>query len=441
MTLIQTRCPPPASDRIAFTMISILLLLLPLNIAPAAPGEVEDRWNRAAQDAVQFLLQSQEGIDEERVIGEWPYEGVYRERGQIPPGYRVGGTAIVLRALVETIPDKRIRLNADDPVNLALRRGLNFLLAESCKGPAMGVGFNRGYDVRDWGHIEALETLLRLQQKKLIPETLLTEVQTRTRELIDILVANEIKGGGWNYSRSRRRNASSPASPFMTGPAVMALLRAKELGYPFDGNIVIRALETIEKARLDSGAIQYSTQPERATGEGFEALEGACARMAVSELALFQTGMNDLKQVRFAVKSFFDHWKWLERRRAQTGTHNPPYYIAPYYFFYAHLHTARAIRVLPEAEQKPARIRLLELLWQVRDKEGTWNDRVFPRSAAYGTAMTLMALNSPQTPLPTKVDKEELKLWGNLKKITPEKEEEIKEDKPADKPESEPVPL
>ena len=415
-------------------MISIFLLCLPLSAAPSAPLDLEDRWSQAAQNAVQFLLQSQEGIDEETVIGEWPYEGVYRERGQIPPGYRVGGTAIVLRALAESIPSKRIRLEAEDPINLALRRGLNFLLVESCKAPAMGVGFNRGYDVRDWGHIEALETLLRLQQMNLIPESLLADVQTRTRELIDILVDNEIKGGGWNYSRSRRRNTSSPASPFMTGPAVMALLRAREIGYPFDGNVVVRALKTIEEARIESGAIQYSTQPERATGEGFEALEGACARMAVSELALYHAEMNDIDQVRFAIKAFFDHWKWLERRRAQTGTHNPPYYIAPYYFFYAHLHTARAIRVLPEAEQKMARIRLLELMWQVRDKEGTWNDRVFPRSAAYGTAMTLMALNSPKIPLPAKVTEEELKQWGNLKKVSPKKEQEAKEEKPKDKP-------
>ena len=109
-------------------MISIFLLCLPLSAAPSAPLDLEDRWSQAAQNAVQFLLQSQEGIDEETVIGEWPYEGVYRERGQIPPGYRVGGTAIVLRALAESIPSKRIRLEAEDPINLALRRGLNFLL-------------------------------------------------------------------------------------------------------------------------------------------------------------------------------------------------------------------------------------------------------------------------------------------------------------------------
>src|SRR5438876_8661 len=36
--------------------------------------------------------------------GEWPYEGVYRVRGEIPVGYRVGGTAIVAAALLHAAP-------------------------------------------------------------------------------------------------------------------------------------------------------------------------------------------------------------------------------------------------------------------------------------------------------------------------------------------------
>jgi hypothetical protein len=33
-----------------------------------------------------------------------------------------------------------------------------------------------------------------------------------------------------------------------------------------------------------------------------------------------------------------------------------------------------------------------ELLFRTRSAEGTWNDRVFPRSANFGTAMSMMAL-------------------------------------------------
>jgi hypothetical protein len=74
--------------------------------------------------------------------------------------------------------------------------------------------------------------------------------------------------------------------------------------------------------------------------------------------------------------------------------------IAPYYFFYAHRHAAQAIEFLPEAERAGYRAKLHALLWQVREQDGGWNDRVFPRSIAYGTAMTLLALREPSLPRP-----------------------------------------
>ena len=50
----------------------------------------------AVERAVVRLLQLKEGDGD-----QWPYEGVYREdRGQLPVGYRVGGTAIVCLSLL-----------------------------------------------------------------------------------------------------------------------------------------------------------------------------------------------------------------------------------------------------------------------------------------------------------------------------------------------------
>ena len=69
--------------------------------------------------------------------------------------------------------------------------------------------------------------------------------------------------------------------------------------------------------------------------------------------------------------------------------------IAPYYFFYAHRFAAQAIEFLPEAERAGYRAKLYSLLWHVREEDGGWNDRVFPRSENFGTAMTLFALNEP----------------------------------------------
>jgi hypothetical protein len=96
--------------------------------------------------------------------------------------------------------------------------------------------------------------------------------------------------------------------------------------------------------------------------------------------------------VRFAVEKFFEFWPELEKRRKKTGTHVAPYGVAPYYFFYAFTHAAAAIELLPEAERAANRTKFRELLFKVRDADGTWNDRVFPRSASFGTAMSVLAL-------------------------------------------------
>jgi hypothetical protein len=99
--------------------------------------------------------------------------------------------------------------------------------------------------------------------------------------------------------------------------------------------------------------------------------------------------------VRRVLDACFTHWERLEERRAQTGTHTPPFLIAPYYVFFGHHYAAQAIEQLPPAERPEYRSRLHERLAQVRDADGTWNDRVFPRSANDGTAMVVLALGMP----------------------------------------------
>jgi hypothetical protein len=117
----------------------------------------------------------------------------------------------------------------------------------------------------------------------------------------------------------------------------------------------------------------------------------------------------DLKPV--AVDAFFTDWRWLEQRRRQNGTHIPPYYIAPYYFFYAHRFVAQAIELLPEDKRPEYRKKLYELLWHVREEDGGWNDRVFPRSENFGTAMTMFALLEPHARRPAG--------WADVKTATP----------------------
>jgi len=317
---------------------------------------------------------------------EWPYEGVYRVGGDIPIGYRIGGTSIAAHALID-VCEKPLRADVAE----AVRRGLEFVL-EGLAHPLMAPEWEQGYDVRGWGHAYALDFLLALREHELVPRELGAQVGQSIQSLIRILCETEIGGaGGWNYSRPQGDESS--ASTFMTAPTLQILFEAARQGEKVDAQVVERALKTLEDARLETGAFQYGTNPERQTGQGFEAVMGATGRMAVCETTLYLAGRGSLERMRGAIDAFFANWEWLEIRRKGQGTHVAPYMIAPYYFFYAHRYVAQAIQLMPAGEQPEYRRKLHNLLWQVREEDGGWNDRIFPRSESFGTAMTLFALH------------------------------------------------
>ncbi len=349
----------------------------------------------AIRRGIVLLLAAQESLDPSVTTkAEWPYEGVYRadENGQrrvIPIGYRVGGTSIAALALIEASEQK-----PRAEVRAAIERALAFVLAELDE-PLLDAGFLNGYDVRGWGHAYALAFLLRLREDGLVPESARATVTHAIPYLVEMLAKTAIEDpGGWNYARGSDPAHAAP-STFMTAPTLLILFEAARAGEKVDAAVVEKALATLEAARLDTGAFQYGTNPAGKTGQGFEDVPGSIGRSPICETTLYLAGRGSLERVRASLDAFFEHWQWLEVRRKHDQTHIPPYFIAPYYYFYAHRYAAQAIELLPESERAPYRERLTKLLWAVREEDGGWNDRVFPRSENFGTAMTLLALESP----------------------------------------------
>jgi hypothetical protein len=353
----------------------------------------------AISRAVSELIDRQEGVGE----AEWPYEGVYRvapyhklndERKQIPYGYRVGGTSITAMALMSA-PDY-----ANDEVRqLAVRKATEFVF-DATDAELMNPDYPGGYDVRGWGYIYALDFLLRLKREGQVPEGMDSKVKRATTFYLSALEEIEIpEHGGWNYARPKEIAAPSSTSPFMTGPALQALFAAKHQGFRVDKKVVKRALDALERSRTESGEVVYSVGGKQAPVAGM--LPGSVGRMLVTETTLFIAGRGSLSKVRGSIDAFLVHWDWLDVRRAQDRTHIPPYMVAPYYFYYAHFQAAQAIELLPEVERPQYRKLLRERLFSVRLEDGIWNDRVFARTANYGTAIALSVMTMPeQAPLP-----------------------------------------
>lgn len=316
--------------------------------------------------------------------GAWPYEGVYRVDGQIPVGYRIGGTSLVVGALQHAAPA------GDEKVRAAMSKGVDFVLA-NLDHPLMAPSTVDAYDVRVWGHACALELFARLRAA---PKFALTAEQAAKVEawipkLVSTLVTEELRTGGWNYA-SRRQPAS-----FVTAFVAQSLLWAKGGGAEVPTPVLARARRVLEKQRPESGAFAYAggADPE-------EAMHAACARAAECESTLRLLGGGSVEAVQAALDAFHAGWEHLAVRRKKTGTHVPPYSIAPYYFYFGHRYAAQAIQLLPEASRAAERAKLLEVILRTRDEDGTWNDRVFPRTRNYGTTMVILALLGDASPLP-----------------------------------------
>lgn len=354
----------------------------------------------ATEVAIAAILARQEGENGD----QWPYEGVYREdRGRLPLGYRVGGTAIACMGLVAAPGYSR-----DERRRQAVERGLASVL-KALDEPRMQIAFVGTYDVRGWGHVYALQLLLHLQDHGLVAAPLQDEVAQRIGWLVTALTESAIPhSGGWNYSRRHGyRSPRNRASTFMTAPALQALFHARARGHEVDERVVDEALDALERARSKNGGFAYGAPAESAAGLDEPALSmmdrtpGAAARAAACETTLMLAGRGDPERLHAAVELFFAHWDDLAVRKSQLGTHVEPYGIAPYYFLFGHVYAAQAIELLPDPDVRDrSRARLRAVLAKSRESDGAWNDRQFDRSAGYGTAMALLALHMPRLPKP-----------------------------------------
>lgn len=358
-----------------------LLLLLATNSFVSA----EEKFDRSEliRAAAERLLSIQEED------GAWPYEGVYRVRRKIPVGYRIGGSAIVCSALLTAdLGDDRAKADA------AITKSVGLIL-EELEHPLMKPSTEDRYDVRVWGHIFALDLFCRLKSHDGYDELTKT-TDPWIPKLIDAVEFQEIEGGGWNYASQRRHAA------FVTCPALQSLLLAKGLDYEVDQDVIDRGAQVLLDSRSENGAYQYSGKGPRQT-----ALPGSIARSALCESTLLMLGKGDAKHLKNAIDAFHEHWDELEKRRKKNGTHEPPYGVAPYYFYFGHRYAAQGIQLLPKAVQDEEFEKFEAVLMKTKDEDNTWNDRVFARSKAYGTAMSILALSRDRVLTPESVDASE----------------------------------
>lgn len=378
--------------------------------ADPLPDVTQKDLDDAVVKGVELLLSMQESFEPGKPACEWPYEGVYRVNGQIPIGYRVGGTGITATALV-LAPG----YDQDEKRQAAVARACAFVCAQRSH-PLMSIeDYDAGYDVRGWGYTFGLDFLLTLQRCNAVPKDQAAEVDAAMTHYLRAIEETQIPvSGGWNYARPDGRQTKAAPSSFMTASTLITLVQARAQGLKVNQETIDKACAFLIASRAqttDDGvgsSILYSgtANPRRSSQRE---LPGAMGRMCVVESALTiaratitdeagkKKPASSEKHLKAAVEAFITHWDELDKRRMQTGTHIGPYGVAPYYFMYAHRYAAMATELITDENDK-ARLRknMNALLFSVRSEDGSWNDRVFPRTANFGTSFAMMAILSPR---------------------------------------------
>jgi hypothetical protein len=382
----------PASTRLTRTPAAELASIADDSLKPEA-------LRTAVSRAAMRIVALQEGWQQ----SEWPYEGVYRVGGNIPVGYRIGGTAIGVMALLQARPHVP---EADRPaLDASITKAADFIIAARTQ-PLLSVEtYQAGYDVRGWAAIYALHALSDLHlARTALPrgdapswaEAARTAEHDAARAwYLDALQRQEMpKTGGWNYARPRGVDAPGAPSSFMTATAIQALLRAKAAGQTIDPAVLQRGLDVLDKTRNPlSGEVAYSGFASARDNDGKD-IPGATGRMCVLEATLALAGdpRASVTRLASAVDAFVEHWDQLDVRRTMTGTHVPPYGVAPYYFMFAHRYAAQAVELLPADQREARRAAITRLLFRTISADGTWNDRIFARSANFGSSFAILAM-------------------------------------------------
>jgi hypothetical protein len=323
--------------------------------------------------------------------GEWPYEGAIRLEGAIPVGFRVGGTGFVVAALA-ALPG----LAQDAPRRAALGRGVTFL-AHALAEEGMSSNAMAGVDLRLWGMITGARGLLAARAAGERGALTEEELDRAVRDYLTRLAQLEIpRNGGWSYNRPSGRLLPSPPNSYVTADVLQVFFEARAQGFEVDPAAVERALALLESQRQPTGAFLYSgTAPGRQAAD-HPGVGRAHARLRGHPLWPALRRPARARRPRRLPRA-------LGRARGAPRAHRPPQAAARHRPLLLPLCPRPRRRARSSSCPRPTAPstapRLAEKLERVRDEEtGTWNDRDFKRSAAYGTAAAALALRRPLLP-------------------------------------------
>lgn len=289
---------------------------------------------------------------------------------------------------------------ANPEVARALEGALGYLLAAQARARARTP--ERVYmDYTVWSHAFALWFYADCVQAGVGDADALRAAMA---ERLADLGTRQAEGGGFSYYLTRSAGdapaVAQQSISFVTAPAVLAMLRVRQVGVDLPDAMLDRAVACLARMRQADGLFEYmlANGAERPTRR--LAPDGAAGRSPVCELALFEAGSSSRVRLERALALFVEHRSALAGQLGKALMHAGADGQGCHYVLFDYAFAAAAWKALaappgdgPQANPRPdgARTMVLDLLLAARRKGGGFEDTTI-NGRAFGTAAALQAL-------------------------------------------------
>ena len=352
-------------------------------VTPPQPAPSPEAVREAVRKGVDFLLKAQNRN------GSWGSGDSPRTTEVLAdvPGshqaFRVATTALCVLSLHRS----PVR---EDACGKAVERGLRFLLENYRVRRPNGMELYNvwafGYSLRAFGELlgEAEEPELRRQ------------ILEACKNIIHKLEIYQSADGGWGYYDfvAGTYHPSDASMTFTTATILVSLhgLEGKEIQVP--QKMVERAVKSLRRSRLDSGAYLYCPDRQYLPQAGYNKVKGSLGRAQSCNLALryYDANVTD-DDLRKGIENFFRYHRFMDLGIRRPMPHESWYSTSGYYFYYGHYYAGLVIDLLPEGERAPWRSRLEDVFLRRQEPDGSWWDYpLYSYHKQYGTAYALLAL-------------------------------------------------
>ena len=381
-------------------MIALVLLLAQAaapasELAPATKEALAEARNVIAKGAG-FLIETQ------NADGSWggPRQPMIYDRfWDLPETHRswqIATTGLAVMTLMDLPEDENARSAVD--------HGIDYLTnGKRLKRPI-------GWDTDNtWGYVYGFAALVKAaQEERLSVGSRRIAIEAKAKEFMQQIWDYQSPNGGWAYY-AMETEAVRPSwgTSFMTGVAVLAILDAKELGWPIEEKRLAAGVRAIEHCRLPDGSYTYSINPISAldVGLGIDRVRGSLSRIQVCNLALirakdagFETSVTEA-DLSTGLGLLFREHHYLDIARGRPQPHEAYHANSGYFYFFGHYYAGYVLERLGPSGQNRFLPPLVHAVSKTQSPDGSMidyfmNDYGRPYGVAYGVGALIRATAS-----------------------------------------------